>query len=198
MEVYLIRHTQTILGEGICCGQSDIPAKEPYLDQFDRIVNNVKFQNVRIYASPLKRCTSLVNHFLMYKEKCQTAKFDDRLKEMNFGDWEMKKWDEINQEELNKWMTDFVNEKTPGGECFTDLNQRVKEFLDEIIISHSSENQTTVIITHAGVIRSVLCQLLEIPLRNAFKIPIDYGSITKISIDKKSCYQSIGFINQTL
>ena len=106
-----------------------------------------------------------------------------------------RKWDDINQEELNKWMTDFVNEKTPAGECFTDLHQRVKEFFDEIIILHNSEKETVVIITHAGVIRSILCQVLDIPLRNAFKIPIDLGGITKISIDAKSCCQSIGYIN---
>ena len=41
--------------------------------------------------------------------------------EMNFGDWEMKNWDDIPLEELNPWMQDFVNVRVSNGESFTDL-----------------------------------------------------------------------------
>ncbi|MBI4929325.1 MAG: alpha-ribazole phosphatase [Bacteroidetes bacterium] len=196
MEVYLIRHTETILGKDYCCGQSNIPLQRPFLATHDKIVNNLKIPKAVLYSSPLERCKQLANHFRMYNESIQKMHFDDRLKEMNFGDWEMKKWDEINQEQLNKWMADFVNEKAPRGECFIDLNERVKEFFNEMILSSNNESEAIVIITHAGVIRSILCQILEIPLRNAFKMPIDFGSTTKISIDNKSCYQNIGYINR--
>lgn len=197
MEVYLIRHLQTTFGKEYCFGQSDIPLQKPFLTTHDKIVNNIKIQNAVLYSSPLERCKQLANHFKMYNESTPKIHFDIRLKEINFGEWEMKKWNEINQEKLNKWMEDFVNEKTPNGECFTDLHKRVKDFFDEMIISHNDKNETTLLITHAGVIRSILCQILEIPLRNAFKIPSNYGSVTKIIIDRKSCYQNIEFINQT-
>src|ERR1035437_3932060 len=152
MEVYLIRHTETILSEGVCYGQTDVHVKQPYLTQFDSIVKSIESQSVKIYSSPLTRCTRLVHHFRMYKEEIRFVKSDNRLKEMNFGAWEMKKWDEIDQGELNKWMADFINVKTPKGECFLDLHSRVKQFFDEEIISSNNENETIVIITHAGVI----------------------------------------------
>ena len=87
------------------------------------------------------------------------------------------------------------NERIANGENFIDLNNCVKEFMDKLV---KQNYQKVVIVTHAGVIRSVLCRILEIPLHNAFKIPIDYGSITKININKKPFYESIGFINKNL
>jgi alpha-ribazole phosphatase len=196
MEMYLIRHTRTILGEGLCCGQSDIPVKEPCLDQFDIIAANFKFRKVIIYSSPLKRCAILANYLYMKKESCHAIKFDDRLKEMHFGEWELKKWEELEKGELDNWMADFISTKPPGGECFSDLNQRVIMFLRDLINVHPAENEAIIVITHAGVIRSLLCQILDIPLRNAFKIQVGYGCISKIIIDRKTGNQSIGFINQ--
>lgn len=198
MEIYLIRHTETILPKGICYGQTDVSLREPFLDQFSKIIQHVSLSNALIYSSPLKRCALLADAFSMYKGQYSQVITDGRLMEMNFGNWEMKQWDKINQQELNKWMADFVNEKPSGGECFRKLDQRVKSFFDEKILSGTEENNTIVIITHAGVIRSILCQVLEIPLQNAFRIQIDYGCITKIRIDKKSCFQNIGYINQVV
>ncbi|TWF35311.1 alpha-ribazole phosphatase [Chitinophaga polysaccharea] len=198
MEIYLIRHTETILPKGICYGQTDVSLQEPFLDQFSKIISHVSPSNALVYSSPLKRCALLADAFSSYNGQYSQVITDNRLMEINFGSWEMKQWDEISQQELNKWMADFVNEKPLGGECFRDMDQRVKGFFDEKIFSGTEENNTIVIVTHAGVIRSILCQVLEIPLQNAFSIQIDYGSITKIRIDKKSCFQSIGYINQVV
>lgn len=37
MEVYLIRHTETVCDKGICYGQADVDIKEPYLDIFQEV-----------------------------------------------------------------------------------------------------------------------------------------------------------------
>jgi len=191
MEVYLIRHTTPQIEKGICYGQSDIPLVETFNTDAQKILQLLTYKVDAVFSSTLSRCVKLAELIKSNQKFTQ----DKRLLEMNFGDWEMKKWDTINQEVLNEWMKDFVNVRVPNGENFIDLNNRVNEFIDELI---KTDYKKVAIVTHAGVIRSVLCQILEIPLRNAFKIPIDYGGITKINIDKKSCYKSIVYINQIL
>ena len=192
MEVYLVRHTIPQIEKGICYGQTDIPLAETFHADSEKVLKYLPEGIDIVYSSPLNRCMQLAGLIKSNQKVIQ----DVRLMEMNFGDWEMKKWEDINPPELNKWMLDFVNEKTPGGECFTALNQRVKTFFDERINSFNDEKKKIAIITHAGVIRSLLCTLLTIPLTNAFKISLDYGSTTKLNIDKN--FSNISYINRTV
>lgn len=40
MEIYLVRHTETICGKGVCYGQSDVALAEPFESIFENIVSN--------------------------------------------------------------------------------------------------------------------------------------------------------------
>jgi alpha-ribazole phosphatase len=87
MEVYLVRHTETVCPKGICYGQSDVSIIEPYA--VFSVYNEAIASRCYIF-SPLQRCTLLANYI---KENlgCISIKQDDRLMEMNFGDWENEK-----------------------------------------------------------------------------------------------------------
>ncbi|MCK9399760.1 MAG: alpha-ribazole phosphatase [Bacteroidales bacterium] len=183
MEVYLIRHTETIADKGVCYGQSNVPLKEPFLEEFDGIVEQIKVEHPIIYSSPLSRCTTLANYFHFHNKSQQAIIYDDRLKELNFGQWELSKWDKIEPKPLNKWMNDYVNHSVPGGESFTQLYLRVNDFIKAILLKEHGE-RPAIIITHAGVIRCFLCRKQNIPLKDAFSLHINYGSISKINIDK--------------
>lgn len=183
MEVYLIRHTETIVDNDVCYGQSDLPLKEPFFKEFDEILNQVKVEQLKIYSSPLSRCSILANYFHLHNKSQQAIKYDDRLKELNFGKWELKKWDEIESGSLNEWMHDFVNYTVPGGEAFTRLYLRVNDFIETTLFKEQRK-RPAVIITHAGVIRCFLCRKQNIPLKDAFSLQVNYGSISKINIDK--------------
>jgi alpha-ribazole phosphatase len=106
---------------------------------------------------------------------------DERLKEMNFGDWEGLFWSDIPEEVTMPWMQDFVNIPTPNGENFVALATRANAFWQEITKTYSAKQQI-VVTTHGGVIRSMISSLFEMELKNAFRFEISYGSITKISI----------------
>lgn len=170
MEVYLIRHTSPLIEKGICYGQSDIPLAGTFQEEASKVVRQIPTVNA-LYSSPLSRCIKLAE---LVKPKYKIIQ-DKRLMEMNFGDWEMKSWDKINEQTLNSWMKDFVNVRPLHGENFLDLNQRVNHFIDELI---KRKHTNIAVVTHAGVIRSALCRAHKIPLQKAFKIPVHYGSIT--------------------
>ena len=188
MEIYLIRHTTPEIEKGICYGQSNISLANSFPEEFNKLSRHLPKSVDAIYSSPLDRCHKMAQ-IMAGKELC----VDNRLLELNFGDWEMKKWDTIEQVILNKWMNDFVNEKVINGESFLDLNTRVIDFINDLL---KSPHENSIIVTHAGVIRCFILWILEIPLKNAFKITIDYASVTKIKIAADKDYNNIYYLNK--
>ncbi len=178
MEIYLVRHTETVCEKGICYGQTNVDIAEPYDLIFDNIAKQLPDDAI-LYSSPLKRCALLAKH-IQKETKISNYQEDKRLMEMNFGDWEMKNWNEISQEDLNPWMEDFVNICVPNGESFIDLHERVTHFMENEILRKAP--QKIIIIAHAGVVRSILCLLNSIPLKDAFQNKVDFGQVIKVEI----------------
>ncbi len=174
MAIYLVRHTPTILPKTVCYGQLDVGLQTPYSLLFDAVLKQLPTQINTIYSSPLIRCKLLAN-FIAKKNNAAKLNFDDRLKELHFGDWEGKSWDALPPNELNPWMEDFVNISVPNGECFKDLYSRSVAFFQTI-----TNNNNTIIISHAGVIRSILCYLNNKPLVDAFSFKCDFGEVIGI------------------
>ncbi|WP_394774144.1 alpha-ribazole phosphatase [Flavobacterium sp.] len=177
MEIYLVRHTETICEKGVCYGQSDIGLAEPFEVIFKNILSQLP-QEAIIFSSPLKRCVILAE-YIQNNIKTISFKKEDRLMEMNFGNWEMKNWNDISPEQLNPWMEDFVNIAASNGESFVELHERVGSFLSEI----PKEIDTPIIIvTHAGIIRSILCHHTFLALKDAFNNKVDFGDVIKIAL----------------
>ena len=178
MEVYLVRHTETVCEKGICYGQSDVSLQEPYDTIFETILKQLP-EDAILYCSPLQRCILLAN-YIKENSVITSIHQDSRLMEMNFGNWEMKNWDVIPQDDFTPWMTDFVNVRVPNGESFTDLHNRVFDFMENELQKNNSK--PVIIVAHAGVIRSVLCRITNLPLKDAFQNKVDYGAVIKIKI----------------
>ena len=178
MEVYLVRHTETVCEKGICYGQSDVGIREPYDAVFKSIISQLPKEAV-LYSSPLQRCVILAKH-IQENTQIEFIIEDSRLMEMNFGDWELKSWDTIPREVLDPWMEDFVTVNVPNGESFVDLDYRVREFWDNDI--PKGHTKPIIIVAHSGVIRSILCIINNLPLQEAFKTPLDYGAVIKLEM----------------
>lgn len=195
MEIYLVRHTKTILDKNICYGQTDINIEEPFEESFSKIIDLLPNNFSKIYSSPLSRCTRLADYIAQNKDADVQVVSDARLKELHFGEWEQKKWNEIDRKTLDAWGIDYVNYRVPGGESFTDLYKRVVDFIENnLLLPNPSE--PIIIITHAGVIRSILCHLFQHPLKDAFDIKVGYGSIFRVRIysveDDRNEYEVVG------
>lgn len=104
---------------------------------------------------------------------------DDRLKELNFGTWELMPWNEITGPQAEKWMNDFVNECCPEGESYMDMSRRIGNFLDEL---KKKRRTNVVIVSHAGVIRTILALIQKIPLQKSFEIEVSFGQIMSITL----------------
>ncbi|WP_299120861.1 alpha-ribazole phosphatase [uncultured Tenacibaculum sp.] len=175
MEIILIRHTTPDIEKGVCYGQADIPVAKTFGKEIQPILKEINSNDsdTLFFSSPLKRCK------LLAKELSNTINFDDRLKELDFGDWELKKWNDINKEELDIWMNDFVNIPATNGESYLDLHTRTVNFLNEILLLNK---ERIVIVTHAGVIRSLSAYINKTPLDKSFDLKLNYGHIIKFTL----------------
>jgi len=177
MTIYLIRHTQPDVPEGICYGQTNLDIAESFAIEVDRIkaeLDNPAFTHC--FSSPLQRCFKLAQA-LSGKKLIHT---DDRLMELNFGDWEMKPWEEIRlSEEAKFWHTDFLHTPSPKGESYGQLQERIKSFSEGFkFIPDDSE---VLIVTHSGPIRSFMTLLEGADVSTVFDQIVDFGSIHKMT-----------------
>jgi alpha-ribazole phosphatase len=110
----------------------------------------------------------------------QDIQYDNRLKEIHCGEWELQPWDAIDRKHIDAWMSDFVNVCIPGGESYVLLYQRVVEFFEEKI----NHPQPTAIVAHGGVLRSLLSYINKIELKESFDtFQLRYGCVVKLHID---------------
>lgn len=189
--IYLVRHSEIYNPNKLCFGQSEMPLEENFTVKFDWIKEQLILdENTAYYSSPLRRCTKLASY--LSDDKFTT---DDRILDLNYGAWEMKKWDEISSKELTNWKADFVNYKIKKGESFSELYERAVDFYEETIAN--CETQNMVIVTHASVIRSIASHILDFPLEKVFNLNADCNSISKLTYNKDLEVSSVVYFNLT-
>ena len=116
MEVHLIRHTPVNVSKKICYGRLDVPLLDSFNHDIWKIKNQLLNKYDIVYSSPAKRCIALAES-LKFGEIIK----DNRLLEIDFGDWEGLEWDAIDKNLLNHWMEDFVNVAPTNGESFNEI-----------------------------------------------------------------------------
>lgn len=178
MDVTLIRHTTPDIDKGVCYGQTDVGLREDLFETEKRaMLQRLPSDIEQVYTSPLVRCQFLAQRL------STDLKTDKRLMELHFGEWENRKWKDINQAELNAWMQDFVHQKAGKGESYADLYRRSLEFIQEI---KEEPYEKIAIVTHAGNIRSLVSYALGLPLKNSFRLHLDYGSVVGITLGESA------------
>lgn len=174
MHLYLVRHTTPDVPLGVCYGQTDVDVAASFADEVLQVQSNLShLSEACLYSSPLQRCKKLANQFA----HLGTITEDARLKELNFGDWEMRPWSTIPQGVIETWADDHVRHAPPNGEAFVALAERCQHFFDEV---RAQSAEHVVVFTHAGVIRALLSQFLGMPLTHAFRLQVDYGRVTHL------------------
>lgn len=174
MEIYLIRHT-AVQAPGICYGHYDVPLADTFATEVAQLHPKLPPLPYRVFSSPAQRCRALA------ETVATEITLDERLREMHFGAWENRRWTELPRSETEPWMADYVTLAPPAGETFGAVQQRAAAFLTELTLTATEE--PTLVFTHGGTIRALVCHCLEMPLRNAFQLQIDYASVTRLRLE---------------
>ena len=148
MNVYLIRHPPPLIEAGVCYGDTDLlcaPDQQAATLQAALPLLPPSLAGVPVISSPLRRCADLA----LSLPDAQVT-FDARIKEMDFGAWEMQRWDAIARHEIDAWAADLLNYRPGAGENVLQLARRVHAFYLSLLERDEPE---LVVVLHSGSMR---------------------------------------------
>ena len=105
----------------------------------------------------------------------------DDLREVDFGRWEGKNFSEIAESDpelVARWAELAPGFAFPDGESVSGFLVRVWKLADRI----AAEPGTTLVVTHGGVVRAVLCRLLGLDQKHALAFDISPGSLSVVKV----------------
>jgi len=106
---------------------------------------------------------------------------DPDLREINFGDWDMQLFDDIeDQERLLAFWDSPGDVRAPNGETWNEVFRRVSTATDRLLDNHPDED--LIIVAHFGAILTQVQRTLKIPAFDTFSNRIDNLSVTEIHI----------------
>ncbi|WP_379155165.1 histidine phosphatase family protein [Paenibacillus sp. sgz5001063] len=174
LELVLMRHGQTLWNkEHRYLGSTDLAllpeakAELAALPQPPELAGNFW----RVYCSDLSRCRETLA--LIAPALMQTASYDSRLREMNFGDWEGQTYEQLqHHSRYRSWIDDPAAVTPPGGESWSAFTERVEHFLSGLLQSAAAASvlgnsghpgsMRVLIVTHGGVIRQLLASTMAV------------------------------------
>lgn len=164
MRLWLIRHPPPAVAPGTCYGSTDLPLAGDPADYASALAPLLP-DGAPLYASPLTRCRRLAE--LLHPRPI----FDARLREIDFGDWEMQPWNSLDRGRLDAWAADPFHFVPPGGETVAGLRARVADFLATLPAA-------AILVAHAGVIKVCAAELAG--ETDWFALRFDYGKASLI------------------
>ena len=194
----LLRHGETADG-AIYRGRTDSLLTGQGRLQMEQTLNVYAQQNQwqAVCSSPLQRCLHVARDFA--DQQGISLMEDTRLQELDFGVWEGQTLEQVwrdypQQSELFWQHPDKY--PPPGGESIQVLQQRLGQFLEEL---YQSEYQQLLLVTHGGVIRALIADVLGISPDRWSALQLDNGSLSRIAfgIDPagKRVWSSLQFSN---
>ncbi|MEA4847552.1 MAG: alpha-ribazole phosphatase [Clostridiaceae bacterium] len=185
-EIYLIRHGETEMNiKGVYYGWTDCGLSEKGIMQAEDladILSDVCFDAV--ISSSLSRAVETATIVSGY-DPDDIIK-DDRLRELNFGDWEGIHYSELKEkhkEAWEKWGSDWKNTPPPGGESFFEIYIRVKSSIEDILKEYKGKR--VLIVSHHGTMRIIPMVLLGLTEEAYWSFTAEQGRYSHYDIDEK-------------
>ena len=161
-------------------GSLDDPLSERGWAQLRAAVGGYRPWNV-IVSSPLRRCAAFAQ--ALAGEHGLALEIEPRLREINFGEWEGRTVAEImaaTPEALSRFWRDPVAYPPPGGEPLGDYAALIAAAWYDLLERHSGRQ--VLVIGHGGMIRLVLRQVLDIPLKRIWRLEVPYATLSRVRI----------------
>lgn len=155
MRLWLVRHARPLVEAGLCYGALDVAADDDETLSAAQRLAQVLPPSVDVLASPLRRCTQLVQALAAVRPDL-AARTAPRLAEMDFGGWEGRAWNGLDRTELDAWAADFAHYRAGRtGESTAQFIARVGQLLEE----SRAAGRDQAWIAHGGVFKAMLlCQ----------------------------------------
>ena len=176
----MIRHGEPVGGR--CYrGDQDDPLSPAGWQQMRQAVGEHHPWDV-IVSSPLQRCDAFARE--LAERHGIPRVLEAGLREISFGQWEGRSVEQLLQQDaaqLQRYWQDPVCHTPPEGEPLLEFEARISRAWQSLLQAH--RGQHLLVVGHAGSMRMILRQVLEMPLQNLFRLHIDYASISRICIE---------------
>jgi len=175
----LMRHGEVEGGStGRFLGATDLPLSEEGRRQARAVVSCIKQAKPGVcYCSPSKRTQETAR----VVARGIKTKVEPDLREVDFGEWEGKTFEEIsasNPEHVQRW-TEFEGFVFPGGEAIDGFVSRIQSAVKRMA---AEQAEVVLAVTHGGVIRMIICHLLGLSPRNYLLFNVGPASLTTIDL----------------
>ena len=177
-DIFLLRHGDTSL-KNQYVGSSDVSLSATGVREVIKsctFLSTVEFDTV--LCSPMKRCVETVAHLT---SSCP-VQFHDFLREIDFGRWEKKTYQEIaaaDKESVDTWVKNPKTFTFPSGESLQNFSKRMTTAEKYL---YDSEGKVILVVCHGGVIRHLLCRLLKIPREHYLLFEVHSGAFSKVRL----------------
>ncbi len=111
MSGLLIRHTRVAIPQGLCYGRTDVPLAESFEREAATVRASLPWTPLAVWSSPAERCRRLAARLAAGE-----VRIEPRLAELDMGEWDGRKWDELSGPVHEAWKADPWGTRPPGGE----------------------------------------------------------------------------------
>ncbi|WP_428376839.1 histidine phosphatase family protein [Lichenicoccus sp.] len=156
--IVLLRHPRPALPEaGLCYGRLDPELRPGWQAEIDALTLPV-LRDALLWTSPSRRCAAPARR-LAARLGLQ-VRVDERLQELDFGDWEGLSWDQVPRAALDLWAGDLLAFAPPGGETGAALVERVGRFHGML----RADARSAIVVSHGGPLRVLSPLLRDVPV----------------------------------
>lgn len=175
----LLRHGEPVGGRRLRGSQDDPLSDEGWEQMRAAVGDNRPWQ--KIFSSPLKRCSAFAQELV----GVNSTPYEEipGFQEIRFGRWEGMSPEEIMDAfpgELEGYWRDPTTFSPPEGETLEGFVERVDNHWENLLAAH--RGQHILLVCHGGVIRAILNQILEMPLRALWRIEVPYANVSRIRV----------------
>ena len=170
-----VRHGQTAHNrDGLLQGRVDLELSERGLAQAERVASRYAGASVaRVVSSPLRRARQTAAAIAAVTG-CD-VEIDERLLELDYGEWDGRPLGEIAPEQWAAWRAD-PNFAPPGGESLVAVTARVAAFCAERL----DADDRVVAVSHVSPIKAAVAWALGVPEGVTFRMQLGLASITTV------------------
>ena len=135
------------------------------------------------YSSDLRRAYQTAQKVAQGRNMTITT--DERLREINGGEWEDVPWDDLPArfpDSYADWLNAPYKLQMPGGESMKEFSERLVAAVHDIVKKH--EGETVCIACHGTAIRVLACYFYGFPLEKLTDVAwCDNASVTIVTYD---------------
>ena len=172
--IVFVRHGETAPNrQGLLLGRADPALTERGREQADELAQRLqRLEPVVVFTSPLARAGETAAP-IAAAVGCD-VQVDDRLIEIDYGDWEARPFAELPRDVVARWHDD-ADFAPPAGESLRAVGTRVAAFCDERL-----DESVTVAVSHVSPIKAAVTWALGVGDELAWRMRLDVASVTRI------------------